>query len=64
MSFVIEKEADFKYIHRILNTNIDGKRITPIALTGIRGVGRRFAYIICRVLKIDPHSRAGLLTED
>jgi len=64
MSFVIEKEADFKYIHRILNTNIDGKRITPIALTGIRGVGRRFAYIICKVLKIDPTARAGLLTEE
>ncbi|EGR33219.1 hypothetical protein IMG5_058950 [Ichthyophthirius multifiliis] len=64
MSFIIEKESDFKYIHRILNTNIDGKRRTPIALTGIRGIGRRFAHLICKVLKIDPNSRAGTLTED
>ena len=64
MSFIIEKESEFKYIHRILNTNIDGKRRTPFALTGIRGIGRRFAHLICKVLKIDPNSRAGTLNEE
>lgn len=63
MSFIIEKESDFVYIHRILNTNINGKRTVPYALRTIRGIGRRFAYIICKVGRIDPRKRAGELTE-
>ena len=58
MSFVIEKETDFIYIHRILNTNINGKRAVPFALRTIKGIGRRFAYMICKVARIDPSIRA------
>lgn len=33
MSLIIEDaENNFKHIHRILNTNIDGKRTVPFAL--------------------------------
>ena len=63
MSFLIEKAEDFIYIHRILNTNIDGKRRVPFALRKIRGIGKRFANIICKVGRIDPTKRAGELTE-
>jgi small subunit ribosomal protein S18e len=64
MSLIIE-DADntFKHIHRILNTNIDGKRTIPYALDKIKGVGRRFGFLICKILRIDPRLRAGELTE-
>jgi len=60
---VYEKAADFKHILRILNTNVEGKRKVPFALRGIKGIGRRFAFVICRKAKIDPSRRAGDLSE-
>ncbi len=46
-----------------MNTNIDGKRRVPFALRAIKGIGRRFASIICKVGRIDAKKRAGELTE-
>ena len=63
MSIVIEKASNFIYIHRILNTNVDGKRKVVYALREIRGIGRRFAYLICKIARIDPRKRAGELSE-
>jgi len=63
-SLVYEKAADFKHILRIFNTNIEGKRKIPFALRGIKGIGRRFAFIICRKAKLDPSRRAGDLSEE
>ena len=57
-------ENDFKFILRILNTNIEGKRKVPFALRKIRGVGRRFAKMVTVKANIDPKRRAGELTED
>jgi small subunit ribosomal protein S18e len=64
MSLIIEDaDTNFKHSHRILNTNIDGKRTVPFALERIKGVGRRFGYLICKILRINPRLRAGELTE-
>jgi small subunit ribosomal protein S18e len=64
MSLIIEDpDTNFKHIHRILNTNIDGKRTVPFALEKIKGVGRRFGYLICKILRINPRLRAGELNE-
>ena len=64
MSLIIEDaENNFKHIHRILNTNIDGKRTVPFALDKIKGVGRRFGFLICKILRINPKIRAGELSE-
>jgi small subunit ribosomal protein S18e len=46
---VYERANDFKHILRILNTNIDGKQKLAYGLRTIKGVGRRFAHIICKV---------------
>jgi small subunit ribosomal protein S18e len=46
---IYEKAADFKHILRILNTNIEGKQKLAFGLRGIKGVGRRFALMICKV---------------
>uniref|UniRef100_A0A915BY96 Small ribosomal subunit protein uS13 n=4 Tax=Ascaridoidea TaxID=33256 RepID=A0A915BY96_PARUN len=62
MSLVIPEK--FQHIHRVMNTNIDGNRKVPFALTAIKGVGRRFAFVVCRKADIDINKRAGELTEE
>merc|ERR1712039_1143270 len=55
---------EFKHIIRILNTNIDGRRQVPFAITAIKGCGRRFAVLICKRARIPLTQRAGTLTEE
>eukprot|EP00232_Nephroselmis_pyriformis_P021050 CAMPEP_0182867296 /NCGR_PEP_ID=MMETSP0034_2-20130328/8643_1 /TAXON_ID=156128 /ORGANISM="Nephroselmis pyriformis, Strain CCMP717" /LENGTH=153 /DNA_ID=CAMNT_0024999643 /DNA_START=37 /DNA_END=498 /DNA_ORIENTATION=+ len=52
----------FQHIIRVLNTNVDGKNKIMYALTAIRGVGRRFAALVCKKAEIDMNKRAGELT--
>merc|ERR1719239_361960 len=47
-----------------MNTNIDGRRKIPFAITSIRGVGRRFAFVVCKKANVNPMLRAGELTEE
>merc|ERR1712100_366574 len=63
MSLVIS-DANFQHILRVLNTNIDGRIKVMFALTSIKGVGRRFANIICKKAEVDLNKRAGELTPD
>jgi small subunit ribosomal protein S18e len=63
MSLIVE-DADFQLILRILNTNVKGTDKVMYALTKIRGIGRRFANLICKKADIDLNKRAGELTED
>lgn len=63
MTLVLENVDNFKHILRILNTNIDGMRTVPYALEAIRGVGRRFGFLICKILRINPRIRAGNFIE-
>ena len=55
---------DFQHIVRLLNTNIEGKRKTPFALRCIKGIGIRFAYLVCRKAGIDAERRAGTLSNE
>eukprot|EP00494_Astrolonche_serrata_P032156 UN32425 len=55
---------DFSHILRILNTNVDGLLKVTYALTAIKGIGRRFADIICKRAGIDVNCRAGELTKE
>merc|ERR1712137_584180 len=63
MALVVE-DSEFQHILRVLNTNVDGREHVAIALTKIRGIGRRFANLICKKADIDLNKRAGELTED
>jgi len=56
--------ADFQHIHRVLNTNINGKDKVPYALTNIKGVGRRYAFLVCKKANVDVSKRAGQLSEE
>ena len=58
------QSQEFQHILRILNTNVEGKRNVVFALTKIKGLGRRFADLICKKAEIDVDKRAGELTAD
>ncbi|RWW34987.1 hypothetical protein GW17_00000202, partial [Ensete ventricosum] len=53
---------DFQHILRVLNTNVDGKHKIMFALTSIKGIGRRFANIVCKKADVDMNKRAGELS--
>ncbi|PIA44914.1 hypothetical protein AQUCO_01700470v1 [Aquilegia coerulea] len=53
---------DFQHILRVLNTNVDGKKKIMFALTSIKGIGRRYANIVCKKADVDMNKRAGELT--
>eukprot|EP00743_Colponemidia_sp_Colp-15_P009182 GILK01010020.1.p1 GENE.GILK01010020.1~~GILK01010020.1.p1 ORF type:complete len:165 (+),score=11.63 GILK01010020.1:34-495(+) len=54
----------FQELIRLLNTNIDGKRRVPFALRMVKGIGIRFAHIICKKANVDINRRAGTLSAD
>ncbi|VDB87434.1 unnamed protein product [Peniophora sp. CBMAI 1063] len=65
MSLVVpEAHQQFQHILRLLNTNVDGKRKVMYALTEIKGVGRRYANIVCKKADVDLAKRAGELNSD
>jgi len=63
-TLVLARANEFTYLLRMLNTNINGKHKVPYALRIIKGIGRRFAILACKVAQIDVNRRAGDLTED
>uniref|UniRef100_A0A0B6Z4V5 Small ribosomal subunit protein uS13 n=1 Tax=Arion vulgaris TaxID=1028688 RepID=A0A0B6Z4V5_9EUPU len=62
MSLVLPEK--FQHILRVMNTNIDGRIKISFAITSIRGVGRRFATVVCKKANVDIKKRAGELTEE
>lgn len=46
------------------NTNVNGKHKVGFALRIIKGIGRRFAILVCKIAQIDTNRRAGDLTEE
>ncbi|KAL4616893.1 40S ribosomal protein S18 [Arapaima gigas] len=59
--FVCRKE---KFQHILCDLNINGRRKIVFAITAIKGVGRRYSYVVLRKANIDLNKRAGELTED
>eukprot|EP00382_Lankesteria_abbotti_P005870 CAMPEP_0113848200 /NCGR_PEP_ID=MMETSP0372-20130328/2339_1 /TAXON_ID=340204 /ORGANISM="Lankesteria abbotti" /LENGTH=153 /DNA_ID=CAMNT_0000817645 /DNA_START=76 /DNA_END=537 /DNA_ORIENTATION=+ /assembly_acc=CAM_ASM_000359 len=55
---------DFQHILRIMNTNVDGKQTVWVALTAIRGIGRRFAVLVCKKADVELSKRAGELSPE
>lgn len=51
------EDKDFQHILRVLNTNVDGRHKVPYAMTKIRGIGRRFAILICKKADVDINKR-------
>lgn len=48
-----DEKTNFQYILRLLNTNVDGKQKIMVALTQIKGVGRRYSNLVCKKADVD-----------
>lgn len=46
-----------QHILRLLNTNVKGQGKIMFALTEIKGVGRRYANIVCKKADVDLNKR-------
>ena len=57
-------DEELRHIVRILNTDLAGKRQVHMALTGIKGVGRRCAKIFTERAGVDPNATLGLLPDE
>jgi len=54
---------EYNHIIRILGNDIPGERKIIVGLTQIKGIGYNFATAIVDILKINPDSNVGYLTE-
>ncbi|ORX35888.1 ribosomal protein S13 [Kockovaella imperatae] len=59
-----EAHQQFQHILRLLNTNVKGTGKIMFALTEIKGVGRRYANLVCKKADVDMNKRAGELNSD
>jgi small subunit ribosomal protein S13 len=59
-----EENEELRHIVRIMNTDLEGKKPTQMALTGIKGVGRRAAKMLTQRSGIDPTETIGLLSDE
>lgn len=54
---IYNDEKEFQHILRVLNSNIDGREKIMYALTAVKGIGRRFANIVCKKAEVDLNKR-------
>jgi small subunit ribosomal protein S13 len=60
---VVKKDENFRYIVRIVNTDLDGNKSIVIALSGIKGIGLRSAETVARMAGIPRNVKIGDLPE-
>ena len=58
-----KEDSDFRYIVRLVNTDLDGNKLVSQALTSIKGVGHRTARMILEESEI-PDGRIGDLSDE
>ncbi len=59
-----EEESDFKYVVRIANADLDGNKSTVLALTGLKGVGKRVAEIVINFTGVPRNEKIGNLSDE
>lgn len=60
-----EKQAEnYKHIVRVANVDIPGNKHVSIALTKIKGIGKNFAEIVCKVAGVESQKKAGNLSDE
>ncbi len=57
-------QEEIRHIVRIANTDLKGHKETFVALNRIKGVSFAFNNAVCKVAKIDPRKKIGLLTDE
>jgi small subunit ribosomal protein S13 len=63
MQTMDDKSEGFKYIVRIANTDLDGKKKIIHALTQIKGIGRHMAIFVADACGIERETKCGDLSE-
>jgi small subunit ribosomal protein S13 len=58
------QKEEIKYIVRIAQTDLDGKKDVQYALTGLKGIGIRTARILAESAEVDPTLTMGYLEDD
>lgn len=61
---VEKRDENFRYIVRLINTDIDGNKSIVIGLSGVKGLGIRTAEVIARMAGIPRNKKIGELTEE
>lgn len=56
-------KPDFRYIVRVLNTDLDGKKPIGQALRKIKGISFMFSNMICNLTDIDKTKQTGYLAD-
>jgi len=59
----IPDNPNFRYIVRLAGADLDGRRPTALALTGVRGVGLRVAEVACRIAQVNAAQMIGDVPE-
>ena len=59
-----ELGADFKYILRLVDSDVDGLRPIAMGLTGIKGVGMRTAIALCDNAGVSRDTLGGHLSDE
>jgi small subunit ribosomal protein S13 len=60
---VVKRDENFRYIVRLINTDIDGAKSVVIGISGVKGLGIRSAEIIARMAGIPRNTKIGDLPE-
>jgi small subunit ribosomal protein S13 len=63
---MVEKKQtdDFRYLVRIKNTDLDGKKNLIFGLKKIKGIGLIFANMVANLAKVDNNKKIGYLTDE
>ncbi len=59
-----EYPEDFRFLVRLINTDLDGKKNVANALTGLKGVNHRMSRIIASKAGVDRRARMGELSDE
>jgi len=57
------QEQELRYLVRVANTDLKGEQHIGQGLTNIKGVSFMLANCLCKLAKIDPTVKAGLLSD-
>lgn len=59
-----QTKEEIKYFVRIANTDLEGAKPIRVALTKIKGIGRRMAGVVCNASNVDFGKKAGKLEDN
>lgn len=60
----MEEAKEFRYLVRIMHTDIDGNKIVAMALRKIKGINYMFSSAICQMANIESTKKTGELSDE